>query len=169
MEKKAIFPTCQIYSLQQLHEPMMKIEMIWQLRNRIKHIIKRRLRYINHWFNNVTRKRGVTSDSKTPNMNKAFETGELVRVRSRKEIEATLDRWNRLKGCDIMEEMWKYCNTTQRVYKQVGQFLDERDYLVKKCNGIYILEGIFCDGTVDFGRCDRTCFYFWREEWLEKV
>jgi hypothetical protein len=24
-------------------------------------------------------------------------------------------------------------------------------------------------GTPDYGRCDRACFYFWREEWLEKL
>jgi hypothetical protein len=26
-----------------------------------------------------------------------------------------------------------------------------------------------CQGTKDFGRCDRSCFFFWREEWLEKL
>ena len=68
-----------------------------------------------------------------------------------------------------MEEMWPYCGTTQKVFKRVEKFLDERDYLLKKCRGIVILEGIFCEGTKDFGQCDRSCFFFWREEWLEKI
>jgi hypothetical protein len=68
-----------------------------------------------------------------------------------------------------MEEMWEYCGTTHKVLKRVEKFLDERDYLIKKCNGMVILEGVYCQGTVDFGECDRTCFIFWREEWLEKV
>lgn len=68
-----------------------------------------------------------------------------------------------------MEEMEPYCNTKQRVFKRVNQFLDERDYRLKKCQGILLLEGILCQGTRDFGPCDRFCFFFWREEWLERV
>jgi hypothetical protein len=49
------------------------------------------------------------------------------------------------------------------------KFLDERDYRVKKCKGIILLEGAICGGTAYFGRCDRACFFFWREEWLEKL
>jgi hypothetical protein len=26
-----------------------------------------------------------------------------------------------------------------------------------------------CKGTAEFGTCDRSCFVFWREEWLEKI
>jgi hypothetical protein len=40
---------------------------------------------------------------------------------------------------------------------------------MKNIKGIIILDGVFCQGTKDFGACDRTCFYFWREEWLEKI
>jgi hypothetical protein len=28
-----------------------------------------------------------------------------------------------------MEEMWPFCGTTQKVFKRVEKFLDERDYL----------------------------------------
>ena len=66
-------------------------------------------------------------------------------------------------------EMSKYCDTTQRVLKRMERFVDERDYKVKKSNGIVLLEGLNCQGTTDFGRCDRNCFFFWREEWLEKT
>jgi hypothetical protein len=34
---------------------------------------------------------------------------------------------------------------------------------------VAILDGVICNGTEDFGPCDRSCFFFWREEWLEKV
>jgi hypothetical protein len=95
--------------------------------------------------------------------------GDLVRVRSRQEIEATLDSWKELKGCLFMQDMWQYCGTTQRVLKRVERFVDERDYRVKKCKGIALLEGLTCEGTADYGRCDRACFFFWREEWLEKI
>ena len=98
-----------------------------------------------------------------------FSAGELVRVRSKGDIKATLNAWNELKGCMFMDAQWEYCNTTQRVLKPVERFVDERDYRVKKAKGLVLLEGVICNGTVDYGRCDRACFYFWREEWLDKL
>lgn len=95
--------------------------------------------------------------------------GDLVRVRSKDEIQATLDRWNQLKKCSFMEEMWKYCGTQQRIFRRVERFMDERAYLIKKSEGIVLLEGVMCNGTIDFGPCDRSCHFFWREEWLEKM
>jgi len=47
--------------------------------------------------------------------------------------------------------------------------MDERDYKVKKARGVILLENVICTGTPTFGACDRCCFLFWREEWLEKV
>ena len=98
-----------------------------------------------------------------------IKAGDLVRVRSRAEIESTLDGWNELKGCAIMPDMWQYCGTKQRAFKVVERFVDERDYRLKKGTGIILLEGLICQGTIDYGRCDRSCFYFWREEWLENI
>lgn len=98
-----------------------------------------------------------------------LNAGDLVRVRSLEEIQATLDRWRSLKGCGFLEEMASYCGTTQRVLKRVERFIDERDYRQKKASGIVLLEGVLCSGTSTTGRCDRSCFFFWREEWLEKL
>jgi hypothetical protein len=98
-----------------------------------------------------------------------LEAGDIVRVRSQQEIEATLNHWRQLKGCTFMNEQVQYCGTRQRVLKRMERFVDERDLTVKKCNGIILLEGLTCQGTAEFGRCDRACCYFWREEWLEKI
>lgn len=98
-----------------------------------------------------------------------MQSGELVRVRTREEIEATLDSSNRLNGCLFMSEMWDYCGTGQRVLKPVEQFLDEREYRVRRANGIVLLEGVICRGTEFPEGCDHSCFFFWREEWLEKI
>lgn len=97
------------------------------------------------------------------------KAGDLVRVRSVEEIQATLDSWNELKGCAFLVNMWQFCGTTQRVLQPMERFLDERDYKVKKCKGIVLLEGVICHGTPVFGRCDRCCHLFWRQEWLEKI
>jgi hypothetical protein len=98
-----------------------------------------------------------------------LQAGDLVRVRSKEEIEATLDRWKELKGCGFLDYMWQYCGTSHRVLKVMEKFLDERDYKVKKCKGLVLLEGVICHGTPIFGQCDRCCHFFWREEWLEKI
>jgi hypothetical protein len=98
-----------------------------------------------------------------------LKPGDMVRVRSHEEIQATLDPWKELKGCAFLEYMGEYCGTSQRVLQSMERFLDERDYKVKKARGIILLEGVICRGTPVFGRCDRCCYLFWREEWLEKI
>jgi len=98
-----------------------------------------------------------------------LQAGDRVRVRSRTEIDATLDHWRQLRGCTFMPEMAGYCGTVQRVLKPLERFVDERDLQVKTARGIVLLDGVVCQGTADFGRCDRSCLLFWREEWLEKL
>jgi hypothetical protein len=98
-----------------------------------------------------------------------FFTGDNILVRSWQEIEATLDPFKELKGCAFLAEMREYCGTKQRVLQVMERFLDERDYKVKKVKGMVLLEGVICRGTPVFGRCDRCCHLFWREEWLEKI
>jgi len=97
-----------------------------------------------------------------------LKPGDMVRVKTIKEIRATVDGWNELRGCLFMDAMKEYCGTTQRVLQPVERFVDERDYRVKKAKGVTLLEGLVCHGTPNYGRCDRACYYFWRNEWLEK-
>lgn len=98
-----------------------------------------------------------------------FLRGQMVRIRSKDEIQATLNLWREMKGCNFMEEMYPYCGTAHTIIRVVERFVDERDYLVKKARGLYLLDGVMCEGTRTYGRCDRACFFFWREEWLEAV
>jgi hypothetical protein len=95
--------------------------------------------------------------------------GDRVKVRSIEEINMTLDPFNELKGCSFLKSMQKYCGTEQTVLKSMNYFMDERDYKRKRTKGLILLENIICDGTPVFGSCDRCCFLFWREEWLEKL
>jgi hypothetical protein len=98
-----------------------------------------------------------------------FNPGDKVFVRPKDQIQATLNYWNESQGCSFLPEMWKYCGTIQRVLKPVKRFVDERDCRVKKVKGVYLLEDVICQGFELYGECDRACFYFWREEWLERV
>jgi hypothetical protein len=147
---------------------------------RIKLIVRRRLsprwerqfkRSTNRWVNWLYAKLGkptrpvhAAAAGAAP-----LQTGDLVRVRSVAEVDATLNHWRQLRGCTFMPEMRQYCGTTQRVLKRLERFVDERDLRVKKSSGVVLLQNVICQGTMDFGRCDRSCFLFWREEWLEKL
>ena len=98
-----------------------------------------------------------------------LKNGDRIRVRSREEIQATLNPFKELKGCAFLPEMYQFCGMEQRVLKVMERFLDERDYKVKKVMGLILLENVICQGTPAFGRCDRCCHFFWREEWLERL
>jgi len=120
-------------------------------------------------MNRVARFLGRETRPTTTIASARLNAGDWVRVRSREEIEATLNHWGQLKGCSFMPEMAQYCGTTQRVLKRMERFVDERDLRAKKVRGIALLEGLRCEGTAEFGRCDRARLYFWREEWLERT
>lgn len=153
-----------------MSEPLPGIDRICQRRNRIKRILKRRRSYLRNLLSEITgSEKRESKDMAKSSSPESLKPGDNVRIKSREKIKSTLNRWNQLKGCAFMEEMWPYCGTTHRVFKRIEKFLDERDYLIKKCNNIVILEGVFCEGTKDYGPCDRSCFLFWREEWLERI
>lgn len=107
----------------------------------------------------------VHSTAVTP----SFSAGDCVRVRAEEEIVRTLDQWGKLKGCRFMPEMRPYCGTEQTVLKPLERFFDEREYTLKKARGLVLLKDVMCQGVDLSGRCDRSCFFFWRIEWLEKV
>ena len=130
----------------------------------VKPALKTSSKYLARWRS----KSGAVTPSPSVSAT-TWQSGDLVRVRSKHEIEATLDSWKELKGCAFLEYMWQYCDTNQRVLQPMERFLDERDYRVKKCKGIILLDDVICRGTPVFGRCDRCCHLFWREEWLEKI
>ncbi len=161
--------SCQLFSLPDIVEKLSLFEIIWQSRQRAKRILKRRYyflcKFLADWKNSLSSGVKETAGISSP----PLQPGDSVRVKSWLEIRQTLNNWHQLNGCSFMEEMWPYCGTRQTVLKRVEKFLDERDYRVKKCKGIVILDGVMCQGTKDFGACDRSCFFFWREEWLEKM
>jgi hypothetical protein len=140
----------------------------WQGARRVRFLKSKSTRFI-EWITKVVNG-GVKSRNSESGAEKGhLEAGDFVRVRSKDEILATLNPWRQLKNCTFMPEQEQYCGTRQRVLKRLERFVDERDYRVKKVNGIVLLEGLNCQGTLDYGRCDRACFYFWREEWLDRI
>jgi len=161
-------PECQLHGWARIHEPLKLPEKLWQRRNRLRRMLGRRRRYLYNLFSEIFEFHGESSNIRPLPLH-GIERGDFVRVRSKKEIRGTLNWWNQTKGCAFTEEMWEYCGTVHCVFKRVDYFLDERDMGLKRCKRLVLLEGVHCKGTRDFGECDRNCFFFWRDEWLERV
>lgn len=98
-----------------------------------------------------------------------FHVGELVEVRSEKEIFNTLNNEGKLKGLRFTPEMREYCEKKFKIYKRLEKMLVEATGELRAIKTpTLILEGVICNGSAH-GGCDRSCFIFWREEWLKKM
>jgi hypothetical protein len=139
----------------------------FSLENRRK--IKRHLFLDRKWQSGDIKHNGIASHNMGIGIPLNLVAGDMVRIRTKEEIQATLNREGKLKGCSFIGEMWQYCGTTQKVFKPVTRFVDERNYKVVHAKGLVLLEGVMCSGTDFYGKCDRSCLFFWREEWLEKI
>jgi hypothetical protein len=106
---------------------------------------------------------------RTPKATLDLQPGELVRVKSKEEILATLDRKATNRGLSFDAEMLKYCGTQARVLRRVEQIIDEpTGKMLRFDNDCIILEGVIC--SADFHQyCPRSIYPYWREIWLERV
>lgn len=100
-----------------------------------------------------------------------FNAGDCVRVRPLVEIRSQLDSMNRTGGCTFIEPMARYCGREVKILRRVNRFFDEAQRKMLKTNKLVILEDCKCDGSqsVFTEGCDRMCYYFWRDEWLEPL
>jgi hypothetical protein len=105
----------------------------------------------------------------TPKETLDLQPGELVQVRSREEIVATLDRHNRNRGMLFDGEMLPYCGGIYRVLRRVHHIIDERSgKMVNMKSPCIVLEGVVCQS--DFHRlCPRAIYPYWRENWLRRA
>jgi hypothetical protein len=106
---------------------------------------------------------------KTPMQRLDLQPGELVQVRSKEEIIATLDDDQKNRGLLFDSEMVPYCGGIYRVLRRVHHIIDEKTG--KMMNMKYpciILEGVACKS--DFHRfCPRAIYHYWRESWLRRA
>jgi hypothetical protein len=124
---------------------------------------KLRLRGGRHWGNLQGRA------DKTPTVQTGLQPGDIVRIKSKAEIEPTLnaDRLNRGMGFDA--EMARFCGRTARVARRVDHIIDEHTgRMLEMRSPCLVLEGIVCEGAFN-ASCPRAITPYWREIWLEKV
>jgi hypothetical protein len=107
--------------------------------------------------------------SRGPSGTLNLQPGEMVRVKSRKEIVATLDTNNKNKGLFFDVHMLRYCGREAKVLGRVNSIIDERTReMIHIKSDCIILEGFVCMG--EYRRlCPRRMYPYWREIWLERV
>lgn len=97
-----------------------------------------------------------------------LKPGDRVAVRSKQEIEATLDSRNRNRGLHFSDEMQRYCGGEFRVQARVERIIHEPTGQMRELKDCVILEDVSCQG--DFHRfCPRAVYLYWREAWLRKL
>jgi hypothetical protein len=99
--------------------------------------------------------------------------GELVQVKSKEEIVATLTPDGRNRGLWFDREMLPYCGGTYRVKQRVTRFIDDRrgGKMIELKSDCVTLENVVCSGVLSPVRwfCPREIQSFWREAWLRRV
>lgn len=115
--------------------------------------------------------RGTVQDGNWPALEPLnLQPGELVEVRSRDEIRATLDDSQRNRGLRFDEEMAGLCGRRGRVLFRVERLIDEktgRMLSIKK--DLYVISGMIGCLGVYHRLCTRKMIGMMREAWLRRV
>jgi hypothetical protein len=128
-------------------------------------ILPRRL-----WFRDGLRWQFVTGTlTKTPTGYTDLQPGELVRIKSKREIMSTLSTDSRNRGLGFEAEMARHCGREARVLRRVDRCIEESTgRLLQMKNPCIVLEDVVCEGAYS-ANCPRAIPAFWREIWLERV
>jgi len=98
-----------------------------------------------------------------------LRTGDVVEVRSKEAILATLDERARLDGLPFMPEMLPFCGRRFRVQSIAHKTCDTvlASGFRRMENAVHLAE-LRCDGS-SHGGCQASCLLFWNEAWLKPV
>ena len=100
-------------------------------------------------------------------MEPGLRAGDLVEVRSREEILATLDNDGRLEGLPFMPQMLEYCGRRFKVLASAHKTCDVIAGEGRRLVGCVHLD-VRCDGKA-YGGCQAACLIFWKEAWLKRL
>lgn len=117
------------------------------------------------------------ANARTPQVALGLQPGDLVRIRTRAEIEGTLDGNGRNRGMGINPEMARLCGLEAEVRCRVERIIDERTGIMRPLRHTVILRnargaGNACEEclcSAQPGDCARGELMYWREAWLERA
>jgi hypothetical protein len=97
-----------------------------------------------------------------------YRTGDVVEVRIKEEILATLDQHGSMDGMPFMPEMLQYCGQRFRVGAVAHKTCDtaRQTWKGRRLQTTVHLAGLRCDGLAH-GGCQAECNLFWKDEWLK--
>jgi hypothetical protein len=107
-----------------------------------------------------------TNSDSSPYQNLGLQRGQMVRVKSKHAIEATLNHKSRNRGLEFGVDMLFYCGGSYRVAARIDRIVHEGtgELLLLKTPSI-LLEGVTGVGGSILN--PQNEFYFWREIWLD--
>jgi len=97
-----------------------------------------------------------------------LQPGDIVEIRSKAEIEATLNTEGRNGGMLFDGEMLPFCGRRFRVERRVDHIIDEPTGKMIKLQDCWVLDNVVCQG-IYHRFCPRGGLPYWREAWLKKI
>lgn len=94
-----------------------------------------------------------------------LQPGEWVEVKSRKEIEKTLDVDGKNRGLLFDPPMLAYCGQRYQVANRLEKIILEETGRMIHLQNTVVLDGITCQAW----NCPRANLHFWREIWLKRA
>lgn len=130
-----------------------------------KRVLPRQLRIRGgRWYPFITGKH-----TSTPAETLDLQPGELVEVKSRQEILATLDDRGRNRGLSFDAEMLPYCGQQFQVLRRVEKIINERTGRMQQLpSDCIVLARVTCQ-AIYHRFCPRAIYPYWREIWLRRV
>ena len=155
------------------------LRQLWRVLRHIT-LLRRIYAAFNEWMHQLCTGReapylfkNVKPCLKTPTGRLDLRPGELVRVKSKSEIEKTINDKGLNRGLSFdPEEMAAYCGRVFRVRGCVTKILDElTGKMIQMKHPCIILDGVVCNA--EYARCRLNCPRaipaYWRELWLERI
>jgi hypothetical protein len=102
---------------------------------------------------------------KTESVSLDLQPGEWVEVKSRKEIEETLDVDGKNRGLLFDPPMLAYCGNRYRVANRLQKIILEETGRMISLRNTLVLDDVVCRAW----DCPRANLHFWREIWLKRV
>lgn len=110
-----------------------------------------------------------TDRKKTPRGALGLQPGDLIEVKSVKEIAETLDVNGQNRGLQWSIDLLHYCGKRFRVAKRLEHMIVEYNGKMMNVSDTVLLEGASCPCRYVIGGCPRADLIYWREIWLRKI
>lgn len=125
------------------------------------------------WWKTYTRFFGQHvhgTQDKTPTDCLGLQPGEMVEVKSLREIASTLSRTGFNRGLHFSADQRRFCGGQFLVRSRADNFIAEGTGEMKHFRNTVTLEDVLCDSACfAFGGCYRADMLYWREIWLRRV